>query len=70
MKKGDRIMLVSMPEDPDPLLPGCQGTVTSVSVFTGWKQVWVDWDNGRKLALCIPPDAARVIPAGEYKGDA
>ena len=61
MKAGDRIMLVQMSNDPDPILPGAQGTVRDVNTFTGWIQVWVDWDNGRKLALCIPPDSARVI---------
>lgn len=61
MKVGDRIVLTSMPQDPDPVAPGTQGTVESVSEHTGWIQIWVAWDNGRKLALCIPPDSARVI---------
>jgi len=62
MKGGDRIMLLQMTNDPDPILPGSQGTVQDVCEFTGWIQVWVHWDNGRTLALCIPPDSARVLP--------
>jgi hypothetical protein len=65
MQVGDRIELVQMPEDPDPIPPGTQGTVTNIvdtSFFEpGSTQVWVDWDNGRGLSLQIPPDRVRVI---------
>jgi hypothetical protein len=66
MKPGDRIELLSMPDDPDEIAPGTRGTVLSVDAFDGWKgnewkQVVVKWDNGRSLSLCMPPDTARVI---------
>ncbi len=61
MKIGDRIMLIEMVRDPDPILPGAQGTIQDVCKYTGWVQVWIQWDNGRTVALCIPPDSARVI---------
>lgn len=59
-RPGDRIELVSMLEDPDPVPAGTRGTVTFVHrVGTGanvWMQVDVDWDNGRQLMLAVPPD--------------
>jgi len=62
---GDRIRLVAMPDDPDPVPPGTTGTVTSVHPHgTGknaWVQVEVAWDNGRKLMLAIPPDRFEVL---------
>lgn len=65
-KVGDRIELLSMPDDPCPIESGTTGTVTDV---TGpWPfgprpsyQVSVDWDAPRSLLLCIPPDRVRVI---------
>ena len=62
---GDRIRLVAMPDDPHPVPSGATGTVTSVKQQgTGrdaWLQVEVDWDNGRKLMLTIPPDRFEVL---------
>lgn len=65
-RPGDRIELVSMFDDPDPVLPGTRGTATHVQpVDLGapnkfW-QVSVDWDNGRSLMLSIPPDRVRYV---------
>jgi hypothetical protein len=62
---GDRIRLVAMPDDPDPVPPGATGTITYVEQHgTGrdaWLQVEVDWDNGRKLMLTVPPDRFEVL---------
>lgn len=67
LKAGDRIELVSMPNDPDPIPFGTRGTVTWNG---GWvrgitardyEQISVKWDNGRTLGLCIPPDVVRVV---------
>ena len=62
---GDRIRLVAMPDDPDPVPPGATGTITHVEQHgTGrdaWLQVEVDWDNGRKLTLTVPPDQFEVL---------
>lgn len=61
-KEGDRIRLVSMHDDPDPVPAGTEGTVqfcTDCSLFRPpFTQVGVAWDNGRSLMLCIPPDRA------------
>ena len=66
-KPGDRIRLVAMPEDPDPILPGATGTVTAVRQYgfgrDAWQQVDVDWDDGRTLMLVVPPDEFEVLAA-------
>lgn len=61
LKKGDRIALVSMPEDPDPIPVGTKGTVRYVNVMTEYTQVIVDWDIQRSLTLVVPPDEVRRI---------
>lgn len=59
---GDRIELISMPEDPDPILPGTQGTITWVGPdFQDEPQYAVAWDNGRTLGLA-PIDRVKVLP--------
>lgn len=60
---GQRIQLVSMPNDPNPVPTGTKGMVRSVNTFQGRTQVAVAWDNGRSLALAVPPDYA--IPISE-----
>lgn len=65
-KVGDRIELLSMPDDPYPIEPGTTGTVTRVSDLLTYgpkpcHQVSVDWDAPRSLSLCIPPDSVRII---------
>ncbi len=65
-EKGDRIRLVEMGlerdgrPDPDPILPGSTGTVTRVDDLSigGHTHVGVEWDDGRRLSLVIPPDLA------------
>ena len=66
-KPGDRIRLIHMPDDPDPIKPGSTGTVRSVKPHSfgfrnPWVQVDVEWDNGRKLMLSVPPDEYEIIP--------
>jgi hypothetical protein len=60
LRPGDRIRLISMPDDPNPVPIESMGTVTFVrqcgSGPHAWFQVGVDWDNGRKLMLSVPPD--------------
>lgn len=64
-KKGDRVRLISMPDDPDPIPPGTEGTVVSVQdlsfIKKGETQVLVKWDNGRSLSCICPPDQLAVI---------
>jgi len=58
MMIGDRIRLLHMPHDPDPVPMGTTGTVLGVfpQPALGFTQIHVHWDNGRTLMLCVPPD--------------
>ncbi|NDE15113.1 DUF4314 domain-containing protein [bacterium] len=60
-QKGDRVRLVRMGDDPDPVAPGTEGVVvhTADLYFPGERpqmQVSVNWDNGRSLSCIVPPD--------------
>jgi hypothetical protein len=60
-KVGDRIRLIRMPEDPDPI-PSCSlGTVRAIHPHHRWTQVEVDWDNGRRLMLSLPADVIEIL---------
>ena len=63
-RKGDRIRLLSMTDDPDPIPVGQLGTVISVSRHgasnDGWHQIDVSWDSGRTLMLVCPPDRFEI----------
>ncbi len=67
LSTGDRIELIEMPEEPNPLPRGSKGAVEWVEdVNLGgsggrFTQVGVEWDNGRSLMLSIPPDRVRRI---------
>ena len=61
LKKGDRIRLVSMPQDPDPISIGSLGTVIAVHNHRDWTQVEVDWDNRRSLMLTLPDDCVSIV---------
>ena len=63
LKAGDRVRLVSMTDDPDPIPAGTTGTVAGVYPQNGRMQVDVDWDTGRSLMLSIPPDVVERLPA-------
>jgi hypothetical protein len=64
-KPGDRIRLLAMPDDPDPIPTGAVGTVIGVSNHgdrkNAWHQVDVEWDNGRNLMLTLPPDRIEIL---------
>jgi hypothetical protein len=63
IQPGDRIVLLSMPHDPDPVPVGTEGTVEKINDVgpVAFTQVEVRWDNGRRLMLSMPPDEVRVI---------
>ena len=60
LKAGDRVRLVRMADDPDPIPVGQRGTVVGIHPHDGWTQVDVEWDNGRSLMLSIPPDEIEI----------
>jgi hypothetical protein len=56
---GDRIKLVNMPDDPNPLEAGTEGTVTSVD--KRMEVIGVTWDNGRTLSLILGVDMFDIL---------
>ena len=65
LRRGTRIMLMSMADDPDPVQVGTWGTVVGVHAQQSgspseWVQIDVRWDGGRELSLTIPPDRYRL----------
>jgi hypothetical protein len=60
-KIGDRIRLIFMPNDPDPVPAGSLGTIIAVHPYHRWTQVVVDWDNGRSLMLTMPGDLIEIL---------
>ncbi|NDD52269.1 DUF4314 domain-containing protein [bacterium] len=71
LKPGDRIQLLSMPNDPNPIPVGTLGTVVMVTPLHFKEketQVLVKWDNGRNLSCICPPDVFSLVPAEEPVG--
>ncbi|MCK1543359.1 DUF4314 domain-containing protein [Bradyrhizobium sp. 179] len=62
LKPRDRIRLIAMGPDPDPVTPGAEGEIVTSPVLVGneWS-VCVKWDDGRTLGLIIPPDRVEKI---------
>lgn len=61
-KIGDRIELIEMLDDPDPIPIGTQGTVNYVGKITGLgQQIGVKWDNDRTLMLIGGVDGFKVL---------
>ena len=62
VQAGDRIRLVSMTDDPDPIPRGAHGRVLSVQqVWNSEYHIEVKWDSGRSLALVWPQDRVVVV---------
>ena len=59
-KPGDRIRLVKMPDDPDPIAEGTTGTVTAVTDGP-LGQISVVWDNRRRLILIPGVDDFEIV---------
>jgi hypothetical protein len=68
-RPGDRIRLLAMHDDPDPIPVGQIGTVVGVTRHGSgqdeWFQIDVSWDNGRTLMLVSPPDVFQIIDGGK-----
>lgn len=66
MKVGDRIKLVSMADDPDPIEAGATGTIDWLGEPNmPHQQIGVEWDNGRSLILINGVDKFRIITGEE-----
>ena len=53
VKPGDRLRLLSMPDDPDPIPAGATGTVLSVTEGP-YAQIEVAWDNSTRTLALVP----------------
>ena len=60
---GDRIYLIRMGDDPDPISSGSEGTVTGFCDTRGLKRIFVAWDSGRGLSLIPGKDKFVVVDA-------
>lgn len=64
-KIGDRVRLIFMPNDPNPIPPNTEGTVTYINHMPHGMdfrvQIGVAWDNGRSLSCICPPDHVEII---------
>jgi hypothetical protein len=58
---GDRIELVFINDSWTRLKSGNRGTVMKIESETDETLVWVQWDNGERLALLDPIDKFKVI---------
>ena len=59
VKVGDRVELLEMEDSFTRLEKGSKGTVKKIE--EDQDLIWVDWDNGEKLALLIGIDKFKVI---------
>ena len=57
MEKGNRIKLIEMVNDPNPIESGSEGVITHI----GGGVVNVKWDNGRSLGLVIGEDKFIIL---------
>lgn len=60
---GDRIRLILMPDEPNPIPHGTTGTIKGITdvSFMGFTQYTVEWDGPYSLMLASPPDVFEVI---------
>jgi hypothetical protein len=59
VKVGDRIKIIEMDDGLTKLEKGSKGTVKNIDVEQDL--IWVDWDNGEKIALIKGIDKYQVI---------
>ena len=59
VKVGDRVELIEITDTWTKLEKGSKGTVFKIEEYQ--ELIWVNWDNGEKLALLIDIDKFKVI---------
>ncbi|KYK34608.1 MAG: hypothetical protein AYK22_05200 [Thermoplasmatales archaeon SG8-52-3] len=59
VKVGDRVKIVEMDDGLSKLEKGSKGTVKNID--NEQDLIWVDWDNGEKIALIKGIDKYKVI---------
>ena len=61
-KVGDKIELLQMNNDPNPIPVGAKGVITRIGPMPyDETQIEVKWENGRTLMLIHPEDKFKVI---------
>ncbi len=68
VRKGDRIRLIEMPDDPDPIPPGSEGVVIEVTEGP-LAQIIVKWDSGRSLSLVPGMDVFAIVEPHAVESD-
>lgn len=61
VKAGDRVELIYINDTWTKLKKGDRGTVSKVEFDNSDALIWVDWDNGEKLALLEEIDKFKII---------
>lgn len=61
IKKGDRIELLFMNDTWTKLQKGDKGTISKIDDSEEERLIWVEWDNGEKLAIIEGIDKYKVI---------
>lgn len=59
VKVGDRVELIKTDDTWTKLKPGSKGTISRIEEEQDL--IWVDWDNGEKLALLNGIDKFKII---------
>ncbi len=59
VKVGDRVELIETDDSWTSLQKGSQGVVTDIE--EDQDLIWVNWDNGERLALLIGTDKFKII---------
>ena len=59
VKVGDRVKIIEMEDGLTALKKGSKGTVTNID--NEQDLIWVDWDNGEKIALINGIDKYKVV---------
>ena len=59
VKVGDRIVIVEIEDGLSRLRKGSKGIVTNID--NDQELIWVDWDNGERLALLMGIDKYKII---------
>ena len=60
-KVGDRVQIIFMNDTWTRLKTGDKGTVFKVEKSPDETLIWVDWDNGEKLALLEGIDEFKIV---------
>ena len=61
LSPGDKIKLVRMNGDPDPISVGSEGEVIEVRTYEKFAAIKIAWDDGRNLMMVCPPDDFDIV---------